>query len=160
MDTPAFRKFLETRKLSEEKIQASIALAERFEAHLQSSGGKPDAETNQAFCNLLIQEGQNTYDNLFTLARYGRFTKNNEIYVAVLELLDGEEAQPNLYKKVGELFGEAVREEVFAGIGVAPLGIASTEKPRFLFEQAKFIAASVGLPFSSCLTVSGPRPRL
>lgn len=144
MDTPAFRKFLETRKLSEETIQASIALAERFEAFIQSAGGKPSAETTWAFSSLLIREGQNTYDSLITLARYGRFMKNNEIYVAILELLDGEEAQPNLYKKVGELFGEAVRDEVFAGIGVAPLGIPNTKKPRFMFPVIERLVAKVG----------------
>jgi len=144
MDTPAFRKFLETRKLSEEKIQVSIALAERFEAYIQSAGGKTDAETTWAFSSLLIQEGQNTYDNLVTVARYGRFMKNNEIYVAILELLDGKEAQSNLYKKVSELFGEEIREEVFAGIGVAPLGTPSPEKPRFLFPVIERLVAKVG----------------
>jgi hypothetical protein len=130
--------------LSEEKIQASIALAERFEAYIQSAGGKADGETAWAFCNLLIQEGQNSYDNLVTVARYGRFLKKDEIYVAILELVDGAEAQPNLYKKVGEVFGEAVREEVFAGIGVALLGTPSTEKPRFLFPVIERLVAKVG----------------
>jgi hypothetical protein len=67
-----------------------------------------------------MQEGQNTYDNYLALARYGLFINNNGIYVAILELLDGSEAQPNLYKKVGELYGEEVRDEAFAGIGVSP----------------------------------------
>jgi hypothetical protein len=144
MNTQAFRKFLETRKLKEEKIQASLALAERFEAFIQSAGGKPDAETTWAFCDLLIQEGRNTYDNLITVTRYGRFLKNNEIYVATLELLDGAEAQPNLYSKVGEMFGETVREEVFAGIGAAPLGIPSPDKPRFMFPVIERLIEKVG----------------
>ena len=144
MNTQAFREFLKTRKLTDDKIKASIALAERFEAYIQSVGGKPDADTTWAFCNILIKEGQNTYDNLVTVARYGRFLKNNEIYVAILELLDGAEAQPNLYQKVGEMFGEAVREEVFAGIGVAPLGIPSTEKPRFMFPVIERLIERVG----------------
>jgi hypothetical protein len=144
MNTQAFREFLLPRKLSEEKIQASIALAERFEAYIQSAGGKPDADTTWAFCDLLIQEGQNTYDNLVTLARYGRFLKNNEIYVAILELLDGAEAQPNLYRKVGETFGETLRDEVFAGIGVAPLGIPSPDKPRFMFPVIERLIGKVG----------------
>ncbi len=144
MNTQSFREFLKTRKLTDEKIEASVALAERFEAYIQSADGKPDASTTWAFCNILIKEGQNTYDNLVTVARYGRFMKNNEIYVAILELLDGAEAQPNLYQKVGEMFGESVREEVFAGIGVAPLGIPPTEKPRFLFPVIERLVAKVG----------------
>ena len=144
MDREGFRELLKTRNLTDDKIEASIALAERFEAFISTTRGKPDANTTWAFCKILIQEGQNTYDNLLAIARYGRFMKNNEIYVAILELLDGAEAQPNLYQKVGELFGESVRAEVFAGIGVAPLGIPSPEKPGFLFPAIERLVNRVG----------------
>jgi len=144
MDQEGFREMLRKRKLADEKIEASILLAERFEAYISASGGKPDADTTWAFCKLLIQEEQNTYDNLLTLARYGRFIKNNEIYIAVLELLDGEEAQRNLYQKVGERFGGSVRDEVFAGIGLAPLGIPTPEKPGFLFPVIDRLIDQVG----------------
>jgi hypothetical protein len=127
MDTEGFREFLKTRKLSEDKINESIAMAERFEQYVKETGTSPDAELTWRFCKILIQEGKNSYDNLLALARYGRFIKNNTIFVAMLELLDGAEAQPNLYQKVGEIFGENVRDEAFAGIGVSQLGVPPTE---------------------------------
>ncbi len=129
MDKEGFRAMLQTRKLSEEGIEASIALAERFEAFLEGSPGMSPSEAVWAFSKLLIEEEQNTEANYIALARYGLFTGSNEIYVAVLELLDGAEAQANLYRLVGELFGTEVRDEVFAGIGLAPLGLPSPEKP-------------------------------
>jgi hypothetical protein len=144
MDTKGFREMLKKRKFTDERIEALIALAERFEAFISTTGGKLDAETTSAFCKILIQEGQNTYDNLVAVARYGRFMKNNEIYIAILELLDGAEAQPNLYQKVGELFGESVRDEVFAGIGVAPLGTPSPEKPHYMFPVIERLVNKVG----------------
>jgi hypothetical protein len=144
MGKQGFRAMLEGRKVPADKLDSALALAERFELFLEQAGGEPDAETAWAFCQTLIQEGQNTYDNLITLARYGRFTKNDEIYVAVLELLDGEEAQRNLYREIGELFGEALREEVFAGIGVAPLGTPSTDKPHFMFPVIERLVAKLG----------------
>lgn len=144
MDTESFAELLKTRKLSDEQISDSIALAERFEVYIGATGGHPDAENTWAFCKILIQEGQNTYDNLLTIARYGVFTKNNDIYVAVLELLDGAEAQPNLYQKVGERFGETVREEVFAGIGVSPLGKPPLEKPQDMFPVIGRLIEKVG----------------
>ena len=156
MDREGFRELLKTRKLSPEKIEVSIAYAERFEAFVGASGGKPDAATTWAFCKILIQEGQNTYDNLVTVARYGLFTRNNEIYIAILELLDGEEAQPNLYKKVAEKFGESLRDEIFAGIGVAPLGIPTPEKPRYMQPVIERLVEQVGqaeveILLSTCL---------
>lgn len=144
MDAKGFRELLKTRKLTDEKIDESISLAIRFEAFIESTSGKPDAETTQTFCDLLIQEGKNTYDNFLTLARYGLFTKNNDIYVAILELLDGEEAQRNLHEKVGDLYGETVRDGVFSGIGLAPLGTRSSEKPGYMFPVLERLIHKVG----------------
>jgi hypothetical protein len=144
MDREGFRELLKTRQLTDEKIEASIAIAERFEKYLDSLGGQPDAASTWKFCKLLIHEGQNTYDNLLALARYGRFTKNNIIYIAIVELLDGAEAQPNFYQKVGALFGEAVRDEVFAGIGVSVLGLPPPEKPFDMFPVIDRLIGKVG----------------
>ena len=143
MDTQGFRELLKTRKLNDVQIEASIALAERFEVFI-AGNGSPDAATTWAFCKILIQEEQNPYENLLALARYGRFLKNNEIYVAVLELLDGAEAQPNLYQRVAEQFGASLRDEVFAGVGVAPLGTPSTEKPLYIFPVLERLIEKVG----------------
>jgi hypothetical protein len=144
MDKEGFRELLKTRKLDDQEIEASIVIAERFEGYLVALGGKPDAAAAWEFSKILIQEKQNTYANLLALGRYGLFIKNNDIYVAILELLDGAEAQPNLYKKVGELFGEMVREEVFAGIGVSPLGVPPPEKPFDMFPVLDRLIDKVG----------------
>jgi hypothetical protein len=144
MDREGFRELLKTRKLTVEKIEASIAIAERFEEYLITSGETPDESAAWKFSKTLIQDGQNSYDNLLALGRYGLFIKNNDIYVAILELLDGAEAQPNLYKKVGEMFGETVRDEVFAGIGVSQLGVPPPEKPFDMFPVLDRLIGKVG----------------
>jgi len=156
MDREGFRELLKTRQLSDEQIEASIAIAHRFEDYITSKGGNPNATVSWGFSKVLIQEGQNTYDNLLALARYGRFTQNNEVYVAFLELLDGAEVQPNLYYKVGALFGDVVRDEVFAGIGVSPLGLPPPEKPFDLFPVIDRLVDKLGyektrLLLSACL---------
>jgi hypothetical protein len=144
MDKEGFRELLKTRKLNDEQVEASIAIAERFEGYITVSGMPADGTAAWEFSKILIQEGQNTYDNLLALARYGLLMKNNGVYVAFLELLDGAEAQPNLYKKVGERYGESVRDEVFTGIGVSPLGLPSTDKPFDLFPVVDRLIDKVG----------------
>jgi len=156
MDREGFRELLKERKLDDEKIDASIGMAERFEKYIDDSGAVPDAEITWKFCEVLIEEGQNSYDNMLALARYGRFIKNNAIFVAMLELLDGAEAQPNLYQRVGETFGEKVRDEVFAGIGVSKLGLPPPEKPFDMFPVIDRLVGKVGyepteMLLSACL---------
>ena len=144
MDTEGFRVWLKKRKLSDDKIEASVTMAERFEAYLNAWRGKPDTAVTWEFCNNLILEGQNTYDNLLAIAWYGHFIKNNAIYVAVLELLDGAEAQQNFYNRVGEIFGESVRNEVFAGVGISALGVPPPEKPFDMFPVIDRLIGIVG----------------
>lgn len=129
MHKQGFRTMLEGRKVPAEKMESALELAERFEQFAAQSGGFSTA-TAWAFSKILIAKGQNSEENFITLARYGLFIKNNTAFLAFLEVLDGGEAQENLYRRVAERYGEALRDEVFAGIGVAPFGIPTPEKPR------------------------------
>jgi hypothetical protein len=156
MDREGFRELLQTRKLNDDQIEASIVMAERFEEYLGAQAEAPDAISTWKFCKTLIQEGKNTYDNLLAIGRYGLFIKNNAIYVAILEVLDGAEVQLNLYQKVGTSFGERVRDEVFAGIGVSPMGLPPAEKPFDMFPVLDRLISKLGyeqveILLSACL---------
>ena len=142
MDRDGFRAMLRTRNVSDDGIEASIALAERFEEF--RSGTTPPTEAAWAFSRVLIGEGANTEANYLALARYGRFMHDDELFVAILELLDGAEAQANLYRQVDEAWGEEVRDRVFAGIGLSPLGLPSTDKPRFIHPVLERLEQEVG----------------
>ena len=128
MDKKGFQQMLEGRNVPADKIPVAIALAERFEDYILSTGNPFTPQTAWDFSNILIEEGLNTEENFITLARYGVFIKSNPIYVAFLESLDGGESQENLYKLVAEQYGENLRDEVFDGIGVVPFGTPTPDK--------------------------------
>jgi hypothetical protein len=143
MDKQGFRTMLEGRKVPAEKMDSALALAERFEQFAGRSGGF-SADSAWAFSKVLIDEGQNAEENFVTLARYGLFIKDHSVFVAFLELLDGGEAQENLYKRTAERFGESLRDEVFAGIGVASYGIPTPEKPKYMHPVIERLQQAVG----------------
>jgi hypothetical protein len=131
MDKQGFRTMLEGRHLHAVKLDSALALAEHFEQFAAQAGGF-STETAWAFAKILVDQGQNSEENFITLARFGLFIKNNVVYLAFLEILDGGEAQENLYQRVAEKYGETFRDEIFAGIGVAPFGLPTPEKPRHM----------------------------
>ena len=142
MDKKGFHEFLETRELSESEIEESISLAERFENFLKAS--KPTKEDVKTFSVFLIEEGINTQANFYALARYGRFLGNNEVYVAVVDLLDGAEAMDSLYEKAGQVLGEQKRDKVFEGVKLPPLGLPNDEKVKVtqvVMERLESLAA-------------------
>jgi hypothetical protein len=144
MDARGFRLYLRSLNLVEDEISSSIEVAERFDAFLVESGGPQDAESAWAFSRLLIDEGSNTEANYEALLRFCRFTANDAMYVAFLELVDGGEVGENLYRVVGERFGRAFQDEVFAGLGVAPYGTPSPAKPAYLQPVIERIRARLG----------------
>lgn len=144
MDQPGFRQLLQQRKLNEAQIETSIALAERFEAYLKEPGRPPSADTAWAFSRQLITEGNNTEANYVALIRYCHFIRNNEMFVALLELVDGGEVGDNLYRRVAERFGPQLRDDVFSGLGVAPYGTPSPDKPAYLQPVIRRLENRVG----------------
>ena len=66
--------------------------------------------------------------NYYTLARYGRFIGNNEIYVGVVDLLDGAEAMDNLYQGAEKILGIERRDAIFKDVRLPPLGLPNYEK--------------------------------
>jgi hypothetical protein len=126
MDQEGFRQMLRERQVPDDQIEEQVALAERFE---DLAGEPPTPIDVQAFSRILVKEELNSWDNFIMLARYGRFTQNDAIYAAVLELIDGAEALEGLYEKLGEAVGEQKRDEVFAGIEIPPLGAPNAVKP-------------------------------
>lgn len=144
MDKNGFQKMLEGRNVPAEKIPVAIALAERFEDYILSTGEGFTPQVAWDFSKILIAEGLNNEENFITLARYGLFIKNNPIFVAFLESLDGGEAQENLYNRVNEQYGEAIRDEVFEGIGVVPFGTPTPEKPAYMHPVIERLEQTIG----------------
>jgi hypothetical protein len=142
LDQQGFRTYLVTRNVPEDRLAPALRLAVRFDAFLTD---KPaTAETAWAFSKILIEEGSNTEENYFTLVRYCRFIQNHDMYVALVELVDGGEVGDNLYRKVGKRFGKQLRQEIFAGIGVAPYGTPTPEKPAYLQPVIERLESKIG----------------
>jgi hypothetical protein len=135
---------LHARKLPEEAIQASLAVAERFEEFVRDHGGVASGQIAAEFSRMLVRDGHNSLDNYYALARYGRFTGNDEPLVTFLDLLDGAEAPANLHRRAAEFLGQEARDEAFAGIGLPPLGLPSSEKPQFMHPVLKRLEQQVG----------------
>jgi hypothetical protein len=133
MNREGFRSYLQDRDISESAIEHHMSVVEQFErfaqeADPQQAPRSPDAETLLAFSAHLIEQGLNEYDRYLALARYGRFTQNDDLYVAVIELIDGSEALENLYARLGQIAGEQTRDRVFHDVTIPPLGTPSTRK--------------------------------
>jgi len=134
VDKTGFTEYLKGRNQNEEQIVEAISLAEGFERFVSDEGlsiaSDPSAtEAVHRYSERMIGAGTNTWGNYVTLVRFGRFIGNDDVYIAALELIDGAEALGNLYDRLVEAVGEEIRNQVFKGVEVPPLGTPHVQKP-------------------------------
>ncbi len=134
MDKDGFYQFLQERKLTASEVEQHISTTETFERFLQEANlpTPPTIEHARAFIADLAREKVDIYEHLLAMARYGRFTRNNGVFLAALELLDGGEVMNNLYAKLGKTVGEQKRDHVFDGIERPTWGTPNTQKSRLM----------------------------
>jgi hypothetical protein len=149
MDRDGFTAYLKERNYTDETIGEAIAIAEGFESFLAESGRpmEPASEatgTTHLFSKRMIERGINTWDNYVALLRYGRFIGNDAVFTASLELIDGAEALERLYEKLADENGDDVRDEIFEGIELPPLGTPNDEKPALMGAVIRRLEASLG----------------
>ena len=129
MDAEGFRAFLTERVLPPEQIETGVAVARRFDAFAGDRPGEDSRGLVLAFAAELIGSGDNDWDHFAAVARYGRFLGDDTIYLTAVDLVDGAEALGNLYVRAGEDLGEEMRDRIFAGIDLPPVGTAAVDRP-------------------------------
>ncbi len=160
MDRESFRKYLLTRNASEEQIEQSFKIVEKLERFQQQSGSNDNPVTGEefaAFSAQMIDQGENTFENYLALARYGRFTHNNDLFLPALDLLDGCEVFDNLYKKVGEEIGSDRRDEIFRGFDIPAIGTPHEKKTEAMQAALQKLEAAIGQDPCKKILASGLR---
>ncbi|MFW9982775.1 MAG: hypothetical protein ACFFE3_12785, partial [Candidatus Thorarchaeota archaeon] len=128
----SFREYLKGQNLNKDQIEESISIVSRFRNFLLKSGKELEtASYNDLydFSDTLMADTTNTIENYISLYRFGIFQKNSELIIATLEIIDGREMIENFYNRLNEEFDQQVRDEIFEGIGIPPLGIRPESKP-------------------------------
>ncbi|MDF1538334.1 MAG: hypothetical protein P1Q69_05480 [Candidatus Thorarchaeota archaeon] len=135
MDKDGFREFLTKQKVPEEQFDDAINLVERFETFLKDQDPEVSLESATSadaikFTKVMMDKNFNTYGNFVVLLRYGYFIGNNDLYISFLEPIDGSEVLNVLHEKLGERAGENLRDQVFNGIDLPPMGTPPSAKPK------------------------------
>ena len=131
MDRTGFGNYLKSYKWNDRQILDAFNIVTSYEEFMQSRTQQRPAEMEDvwSFSRMLISEKRNTPENYVALVRYGFFSKDDLLFLGMMEIVDGEELLRNLHTKLEHLFDQDTRDYVFQDFGVPPLGIPTPEKP-------------------------------
>ena len=138
MDETVFRDYLSAAGVAQEDIETQVSFINGLESTLKQkvpswtladlNGG-----STQELVDELIDQGENSLENLLALARYARATQQTALFTTVFCMLDGYEAMDQLYEKLESFAGEDLRDIIFEDMPLPPLGLSRREKSRYTY---------------------------
>jgi len=132
MDREGFLKYLKGKGLDDEAASRQMSIADHLDTMLSSRNGPPGTgcgrKAASSLIESLLESGQDSYENMLAILRYGYFTKNDEIYETAFMYLDGAEALDGMYYKLEEVAGSEERDRIFGMIGPITLGTSFKDK--------------------------------
>ena len=137
-----FHDFLSSRGCSPEEIDRQVNIILKMETNLQKSVPSWTLEdlnssSTQAAVNELIDNGENSPENLIVMLRYAKAIDNRDMFKTLFAMLDGYEAMDNLSKKLAEHVGDELRDTVFEDLPLPPLGLSKPDKARYTYRIMK-----------------------
>lgn len=143
MDREGFLKYLKGKGLDDEAASRQMSIADHLDTMLSSRNGPPGTGCGRkaalSLIESLLESGQDSYENMLAILRYGYFTRNDEIYETAFMYLDGVEALDGMYYKLEEVAGAEERDRIFGMIG--PISPGTSFKDRAV--AARTVVAEV-----------------
>lgn len=134
MDQNGFVDYLKNRQLDEETISNTLKEVADYITFTQSNLSLDNKQTIELYIKNLIQNHNDSYERLLSLARYGRYSKQNDLYLSTISLLDGGEVMQNLSIQLEKNFGKSVRDEIFKGVSIPSWGMDNQVKAKAMHQ--------------------------
>lgn len=132
MDREGFLKYLKGKGLDDEAATRQMSIADHLDTMLSSRNGLPGTGCGRkaalSLIESLLESGQDSYENMLAILRYGYFTKNDDVYETAFQYLDGAEALDGMYYKLEEVAGAEEKDRIFGMIGPVSPGTSFKDK--------------------------------
>ena len=162
MDIDGYKAFLRARQIDEKAIDGAVVSVQGFEEYMTAHGKDVASASRHDFYSYsehLIATGRNTPENYTNILRYGYFKKHKELMVCALEVLDGREVVKNLSDRLITEYDRELRDSIFEGIVIPPLGIKPEEKPPYTSKLIARLEERIGTEESAKFLNRGLRDR-
>jgi hypothetical protein len=132
MNIEGFKQFCKKRDLYKDNLNEALKIVKDFNDFLIESERTIDIAREQdvhAFAQKLIDKNKSKLETFYPLISYSHFSGNNEMLVALYELIDGSEVLNNLSKALFSAVGKKQTEDLLRGIDFPKVGTPSSKKP-------------------------------
>ncbi len=146
MDADILKKLYSDRGLGAETAERAVAFAQAFEDWLSTRGQTFSTAGEPEIRNYLEPKRRNapcTREELLAIGRYCYLIGNYPVYIFILKLYGNEDLYSVLSSRIAELAGQEIRDTVFHGIRLPPMGSPPEVFPAVTRDLVRALAKAV-----------------
>ncbi|MFX0065652.1 MAG: hypothetical protein ACFFC7_26055 [Candidatus Hermodarchaeota archaeon] len=130
-----FQNFLKENKIEEKQIQIFLSLLNEYQEFLGKQNLTLETVDPKRLVDytehLVASKSTQVLDFLRTMINYANYSKKYDFIVEVIDIAESFNAMDTLYSRIAEVYGETIRDDIFEGLTIPPLGVHPEKKPEF-----------------------------
>jgi len=130
-----FQEFLKDNKIDESKIEIFLSRIRDYEKFLNKENLTLETVKPKKLIEyteyLVSVEKESALDFLRALMSYANFSKKYDFITEAIDIAESYMAMDTLFSRIAEFHGESIRNEIFKGLIIPPLGVHPEKKPDF-----------------------------
>lgn len=135
MNESDFKEFLENDKIDESKIKIYLSRIRDYEKFLNKENLTLETVKPKKLVEyteyLVSVDKESVLDFLSALMSYANYSKKYDFITEALDIAESYMAMETLFSRIAEFHGESIRNEIFKGLIIPPLGVHPEKKPDF-----------------------------
>ncbi|MFX1256111.1 MAG: hypothetical protein ACFFCZ_31170 [Promethearchaeota archaeon] len=143
-----FQNFLKENKVEEKQIQIYLSLLNEYQEFLEKQNLTLETVDPKQLVDytehLVASKSTQVLDFLRTMINYANYAKKYDFITEVIDIAESYIAMDTLYSRIAEVYGETIRNDIFDGLTIPPLGVHPEKKPPFTKSILKRVEDKLG----------------
>ena len=135
MNGQKFQLFLKEKNVDDQTINLFLSKLKNYSKYLENNDKTLETVDPKNLVDyteyLLTINKDSVLDFLRAILNYADYTKRYDFITNAIDIFESYNAMDNLYTRIAELCDENIRDEVFQGLTIPPLGLHPEKKPEF-----------------------------
>lgn len=148
MDEKNFRIFLEENGIDSNVIKSFLSKLRDYENYLKKENLSLDSVNPKKlyeYTEYLVSTNKDSVlDFLRAILSYANYSKKYDFITETIDIVESYNAMDTLFSRIAEIHGEKMRNEIFRGLAIPPLGVHPEKKPYFTKRIMKRLEDNLG----------------
>jgi hypothetical protein len=135
MNEKKYQEFLKEKEVNENTKHLFLTQLKDYETYLLREKTDLDSVNPKKLIDyteyLIANDKKNVLDFLRAILSYADFSKKYDFISESIDIFESYNAMDNLYARIAEIHGKKIRDEIFSGLPIPPLGAHPEKKPGF-----------------------------